>query len=186
MNETNDILTLTGFVATNPKHTASGTAPYTSFRLASNQRRFDREKNTWVETGTNWYTIKTFRELAVNVAASVSKGDPVVVTGRVRIRDWESGERSGTNVDVEAESVGHNLSWGRASFSRVVNSSAAREQERAADDPDSGSSWAVTAPGASDGNATPDFEGPTPETPAESVVAPSAAAEPPGEFVVPF
>jgi single-strand DNA-binding protein len=116
-----DIITLTGLVATSPRHivTSEGLA-ITSFRLASNQRRFDRTQNAWVDGDTNWYTITAFRQLGTHVASSVEKGQRVIVTGRVRIRDWESGEKSGTTIEVDAESIGHDLSWGRATFTRSV------------------------------------------------------------------
>jgi single-strand DNA-binding protein len=122
-----DNITLIGFVATAPKHfvTSEG-LPITSFRLASTQRRFDRAQGRWADGETNWYTITTFRQLATNAVGSVNKGDRLIVSGKLRIRGWEAGERSGTNIDVEADSVGHDLSWGTATFTRsVVTSSAA-------------------------------------------------------------
>ncbi len=121
-----DNITLIGFVATEPKHfvTAEGLA-ITSFRLASTQRRFDRVQGRWADGETNWYTVTTFRQLAINAVASVKKGDRLMVSGRLRIRGWEAGERSGTNIDVEADAVGHDLSWGTAAFTRnIVTSSA--------------------------------------------------------------
>ena len=115
-----DIITITGVVATTPRHiVTTGGLAITSFRLASTQRRFDRAQAKWVDAETNWYTVTTFRQLAVNVLASVKKGERVVATGRLRIRDWEAGEKSGTNIDVEADAVGHDLSWGTASWARV-------------------------------------------------------------------
>lgn len=118
-----DTITLTGVVATEPRTitTAEGLA-ITSFRLASTQRRFDRTSQKWVDGDTNWYTITSFRQLATNASASVKKGERVVVTGRLRIRDWESGERAGTNIEVEAEALGHDLMWGTAAFSRSISS----------------------------------------------------------------
>jgi single-strand DNA-binding protein len=114
-----DIITLTGVVATIPRAiTTSEGLAITSFRLASTQRRFDRAQEKWVDGDTNWYTVTTFRQLASNAAVSVKKGERVVVTGRLRIRDWESGDKAGTNIDVEADAIGHDLSWGTAAFSR--------------------------------------------------------------------
>lgn len=107
-----DIITLTGVVATTPRHlvTSSGVA-ITSFRLASGQRRFDRKRNGWVDGDTNWYTISSFRHLAHNVVASIRKGEHVLITGRLRVRDWENADRNGTSVDIEADSIGHDLTW---------------------------------------------------------------------------
>ena len=120
-----DTLTLTGIVATVPRTitTAEGLA-ITSFRLASSQRRFDRTEQRWIDGDTNWYTITTFRQLATNSAVSVVKGQRILVLGRIRIRDWKSGDRTGTNIDVEADAIGHDLTWGTASFSRNISMSA--------------------------------------------------------------
>jgi single-strand DNA-binding protein len=113
--------TVSGLVATTPRHLVTQEGlPITSFRLASSKRRFDKTKKIWVEGETNWFTITSFRQLAINSAASISKGDRIVVSGRLKIRDWDNGERSGTSVEVDAESLGHDLVWGTAEFSRTV------------------------------------------------------------------
>jgi single-strand DNA-binding protein len=176
-----DSITLIGNVGSAPKHTMNGTRHITTFRLASNQRRFDREKNIWVDGDPNWYTVKAFNQFAVNVAASIAKGDPVVVTGRLRVRDWESDERSGTNVDVEADAIGPNLFWGKTSFDKVASSSPSREEAREAEDPGSGLSWAVGAPG---GAATPDVDDVRRD--AQAIEAPATAPEKPGGLAIPF
>jgi single-strand DNA-binding protein len=58
--------------------------------------------------------------LAINSAGSVNKGDRLVVAGKLRIRDWDNGERAGTSVEVEADSLGHDLTWGSSVFTRTV------------------------------------------------------------------
>lgn len=120
-----DSITLTGFVATAPRHLVTSEGlPITSFRLASNQRRFDRAHDKWVDGDTNWYTVTAFRQLALNSAGSIAKGDRVIVSGRIRIREWENGERAGTTVDIEADTIGHDLLWGTAAFTRSIKTSA--------------------------------------------------------------
>lgn len=115
-----DTIYVTGLVATTPRHlTTSDGLAITSFRLASSLRRFDRASNRWVDGDTNWYTVSTFRSLAQNTAQSVSKGDRVIVQGRLRIRDWENTDRSGTTVEIEADSLGHDLTFGTASYVRL-------------------------------------------------------------------
>lgn len=121
-----DTMTITGLVATTPRHiiTAEGLA-VTSFRLASNLRRFDRKRNEWVDAGTNWYTVSTYRKLALNIVGSVQKGDRVLVTGRLRIRQWSDGDKKGLNIDLDADALGHDLGWGTAVFTRSIHSSSA-------------------------------------------------------------
>jgi single-strand DNA-binding protein len=118
-----DQYSVTGLVATTPRHLVTQDGlPITSFRLAASLRKFDKQLNRWVEAETNWFTITSFRQLAVNTAVSVSKGDRVVVMGRLRVRDWDNGERAGTSVEIEAETIGHDMVWGSSTFTRTVNS----------------------------------------------------------------
>ena len=114
-------LSVTGLIATTPRHLVTPEGlPITSFRLASAQRRFDKSQNKWIDADTNWYTVSVFRQLAINVAQSLSKGDRVVLQGRLRVRDWDNGERSGTTIEIEADAVGQDLNWGVSQFTRTL------------------------------------------------------------------
>jgi single-strand DNA-binding protein len=116
-----EILSVTGLVATTPRHLVTQDGlPITSFRLASSQRRFDRNQNKWIDGETNWFTVTAFRQLAINSAGSINKGDRLIVSGKLRVRDWDNGERAGTSVEVEADSLGHDLTWGSSVFTRTV------------------------------------------------------------------
>jgi len=125
-----DNVTLTGLVATTPRHIVpSDGLAIPSFRLACSQRRYDRVQQRWVDADTNWYTVSMFRNLALNSALSIQKGDRVIVVGRLRIRDWETSARSGTTVEVEADAIGHDLSWGTTTYTRNTSSELARQEE---------------------------------------------------------
>lgn len=114
-------ITVAGLIATTPRHLVTQDGlPITSFRLAASQRRFDRVQNKWIDGETNWYTVSAFRQLAINSSTSLSKGDRIVMTGKLRVRDWDNGERAGTAVEIEAEAIGHDLSWGSSNFTRTV------------------------------------------------------------------
>ena len=118
-----DQYSVTGLVATTPRHLVTQDGlPITSFRLAASLRKFDRTLNRWVDAETNWFTITSFRQLAVNASMSISKGDRILVMGRLRVRDWDNGERAGTSVEIEAESIGHDLVWGSTTYTRTVKS----------------------------------------------------------------
>ena len=116
-----ETISITGLIATTPRHLVTQDGlPITSFRLASSQRRFDKNQNKWVDGETNWYTITSFKSLAINAAKSLNKGDRIMIQGKLRIRDWDNGERAGTSVEVEADSIGHDLAWGESVFNRTV------------------------------------------------------------------
>jgi single-strand DNA-binding protein len=114
-----DHVTVHGLVATEPRHLVTKDGlEITSFRLAAMQRRFDRQLGKWRDDGTNWYSIASFRILARNAAASLEKGHRVIVSGRLKVREWDAGEKSGVSVDIEADSIGHDLVWGSTTFER--------------------------------------------------------------------
>lgn len=92
---------------------------FVTFRLASTVRRRDGATGGFVDVGTNFVTVLAFRQLGQNVAVSIRKGQPVVVSGRLRVNQWSAGDRSGTSVEIDASAVGHDLTRGRADFTRV-------------------------------------------------------------------
>lgn len=103
-----------------------------TFRVASTPRRLDRSLGQWVDGPSAFYSVTCWRSLADNVAASVSKGMPVVVHGRLSQRTYER-EVGGELVklftcDINADTVGHDLGRGVARFERV-KSAAVREVE---------------------------------------------------------
>ncbi|MEI2279244.1 single-stranded DNA-binding protein [Paenarthrobacter ilicis] len=122
----NDIITVRGFVASEVKTstTPRGTSTAT-FRLGTTERRFDRATNTWVDGNTNWYSIQSFRYLAAHVGCSIKKGQRVMVVGKLRLRQWEHEGRIYHVAEIDAESVGHDLMWGSANFTRMNGSSVA-------------------------------------------------------------
>jgi single-strand DNA-binding protein len=114
-------VSLTGYVATQPQvRTTPSGALNVSMRVAWTPRKQDRMTGEWVDGNTSYVTVICWRKLASNAGVSVRKGDPVVVKGRLSIREFDDkqGVRR-TAVEVEASSVGHDLSRGVAQFQRV-------------------------------------------------------------------
>lgn len=118
--------TICGNVATVPRHQITrGGQPLTSFRLASTPRRFDPEVQGYVDGDTTWVNVSCWGGLAFNANRSLRKGQPVVVTGTLRTRDWEADGKSGRDVDLTAYSIGHDLRRGVSEFERVTRTGSA-------------------------------------------------------------
>ena len=112
---------LAGFVASEPsfKRLENGTST-AKLRVAYTERRFSRETGEWADGPTSFVTVLCWRTLADNVAISLRKGEPVVVRGRLRVREYSGKDGSPRiAVEVDASSVGHDLSRGVAHFSRT-------------------------------------------------------------------
>jgi single-strand DNA-binding protein len=89
-----------------------------NFRVASTARRFDRQTGTWIDGDSLFLKVTCWRQLADNVAASVHKGDPIVVTGRVFTKSYEKDGQRRSSYEMEAHSVGHDLARGTSEFIR--------------------------------------------------------------------
>jgi single-strand DNA-binding protein len=119
MNDTQ--MTIVGNVVDSPKlrRTKNGHL-VASFRVASTPRRFDRERQSWVDGTTLFVSVTAWRALGENVAASLQKGQPVVVTGRYCQREYEQNETLRTAYELEASAVGHDLCRGVSRFEKMV------------------------------------------------------------------
>ncbi|WP_460569208.1 single-stranded DNA-binding protein [Humibacter soli] len=114
-----DIVSAVGVVGSDPTlmMVGNGLARLT-FRLGSNQRRFNRDGNAWENGETNWYTVVAFRRLAENGAKSLSRGDRVVVMGRLKVNEWERDGKHGISVELLADGIGHDLMFGTTVYTK--------------------------------------------------------------------
>ena len=130
------MVTVVGWAPTTPREIVGDGVPFTSFRVATTPRYFDGRRGAWADGRTEWITVKAFRDAAFNVAASISKSDPVIVHGRLQTEEWvgENGPR--TTLVLEANAVGHDLTRGTAKFARRVRVSPEQAEESAPSGPD--------------------------------------------------
>ncbi|MCI1672705.1 MAG: single-stranded DNA-binding protein [Bifidobacterium tibiigranuli] len=113
------IITITGFVGANPiGFGREGKTGGCSFRVGSTRSYFHAASGEWKDQPTTWLTVKAFRTLAVNVLASVRKGDPVIVSGLLNTEEWQQDGGNRSRIVIEASAVGHDLSRGVDSFQR--------------------------------------------------------------------
>ncbi|MFF0199392.1 single-stranded DNA-binding protein [Streptomyces sp. NPDC005017] len=116
MNET--MICAVGRVATQPVYREPATGPSARFRLAVTARYWDREKSVWTDGHTNFFTVWARRQLATNAAASLNVGDPVLVQGRLKVRQDVREGQNWTSADIDAVAIGHDLGWGTSAFRR--------------------------------------------------------------------
>ena len=117
----NDIITtVIGNAVTDVSLRVTSTgASVASFRIASNSRRFDKSTNSWIDQEPSYLSITAWSQLAENVALSVHKGQGLVVTGKLKVRQWQDADKSGTNVEIDATAIGHDLNRGTSEFTKV-------------------------------------------------------------------
>lgn len=120
MSQGNQI-TLCGYVTAEPRFrmTNQTATPYAQIRVGCTPRRLNRATGEWQDEPTSYYTVKVWRRLAINASSSLHKGDMVVVRGRFYTREWvDSQQQPRWTLEIEADSVGHDLSYGWSHFLR--------------------------------------------------------------------
>jgi single-strand DNA-binding protein len=123
MSQDNTI-TVRGYVTAEPKlfQRTPEQAPVATLRVGSTPRKLNRETGEWVDGETSYYTVKCWRRLATNVRSCLRKGDMVIVRGKVSTRSWlDDQQRVRMEVEIEADSVGHDLAFGWSHFNRGMH-----------------------------------------------------------------
>lgn len=98
--------------------------PVVSFRMLAQERRINRETGEWSNGDSMFISVHCWRTLGLNVAASLKRGDPVVVTGRLYHREYETEGKQRLSVDIDARSVGPDLSRCAVAISREEKAAA--------------------------------------------------------------
>lgn len=121
MSQDNQI-TLRGFVTAEPtfRQTTQTQTALTEIRVGSTPRWLNRDTGEWQDGQTCYFTVKCWRRLAMNAKASLHKGDTVIVRGKFYLTTWVDKEtqRPRSAVEIEADSIGHDLTYGHTIFSR--------------------------------------------------------------------
>lgn len=113
-------VTLTGNVGTDITHRATENyGSHASFRLGVTPRI--RRDGDWTDAPTTWLRVSCWRALADHARASLAKGDPVIVAGRMRTERWtDDNGADREQLVVEASLIGHDLNRGTAHFTRAA------------------------------------------------------------------
>jgi single-strand DNA-binding protein len=100
------------------RYTPSGAA-LAKFGVAVSRRVRDDATGTWKDADTSFFDVTAWRQLAENVAESLTQGNRVVVVGRLRTNSWETPEgEKRSKVEIEAEEVAPSLKWATAKVER--------------------------------------------------------------------
>ena len=112
-------VTVVGNVATDVvlRQTQEG-SHFVGFGVISVERRFDAKAGDWSEGNKLFVWVTGWRRLADGAVASLKKGDPVVVAGKLRVEEYEKDGEKRTLVKVDATAIGPNLAFCTADAQR--------------------------------------------------------------------
>jgi single-strand DNA-binding protein len=149
-------ITVVGNLTDDPelRFTPSGAA-VAKFRIASTPRFLDKASGEWKDGEPLFLSCNVWRQVAENVAESLQRGSRVIVSGRLRMRSYETKEgEKRTVIELEVDEIGPSLRYATAKVQRMSRSGGGGYGASggntsggggfAADDP-----WATAAPAAS-------------------------------------
>jgi single-strand DNA-binding protein len=158
-------ITVVGNLTDDPelRFTPSGAA-VAKFRIASTPRFLDKASGEWKDGEPLFLACNVWRQVAENVAESLQRGSRVIVSGRLRMRSYETKEgEKRTVIELEVDEIGPSLRYATAKVQRMSRSGGggygasggnnAGGGGFAADDP-----WATAAPAAASSSGGGNFD----------------------------
>ncbi|MQA16646.1 MAG: single-stranded DNA-binding protein [Pseudonocardiaceae bacterium] len=119
-------ITVVGNLTGDPelRYTPTGAA-VANLTVASTPRYFDKQRGGWKDGDTLFLRCNVWRSTAENAAESLSKGDRVIVSGRLRQKSYETrdGEQR-TVYELEADEIGPSLRYATTKVNKVSRDSA--------------------------------------------------------------
>lgn len=111
MSWNSTVITVVGTVVSDItyKHGEDGKAS-AFFRISSTERRYNTAAGDWEDGETLWLSVSCWRKLADSVKTTLSKGDPVIVQGKLRMRYYEKDDGKRLAIHLDAVHVGLDLS----------------------------------------------------------------------------
>ena len=118
-------ITVVGNLVADPelRFTPAG-QPVATFRIASTPRMRDAASGEWRDGDSLFLTCNVWRQAAENVAESLQRGMRVIVTGRLKQRNYETKEGEKRTVyEIEVDDVGPSLRNASAKVNRASRGS---------------------------------------------------------------
>lgn len=135
-------ITIIGNLTADPdmRYTNTGVA-VASFTVASTRRTYDKQTGKWADGDTLFLRCNVWRELADHVTESLTKGTRVIVTGRLKQRDYDDKEGiKRTIYEIDVEEVGPSLRFATAKLTKATRQGAPHPADSPGGDP-----WSSTA-----------------------------------------
>ena len=126
-------ITITGNLTSDPelRYTQEGQA-VANFTIAHTDRIFDRATNEWKDGEATFLRASVWRDVAENVAGSLTKGARVIATGKLKQRSYETKEgEKRTSIELEVEEIGASFRYATA----VVTRKASKDEPAVAEEP---------------------------------------------------
>ena len=116
-----NVITIVGNLTDEPdlRYTPNG-VPVANVRVAVNRRFRNAQTGDWDDRLDGYFTVNVWRDMAENVAESLSRGTRVLVQGRLTSRSYDDKDGNTRWVtEIEADEICPSLRWATAEVKKV-------------------------------------------------------------------
>lgn len=127
-------ITIVGNLTSDPelRFTPAGAA-VANFTVASTPRQYNRQSGEWEDGDALFLRGTVWRWMAENVAETLSRGDRVVVQGRLKQRSFETKEgEKRTVVEMDVDEIGPSLRYATAKVNKVSRGGGQQQAQQSA------------------------------------------------------
>nr|WP_301455391.1 single-stranded DNA-binding protein [Bifidobacterium mongoliense] len=115
------MMTMTGNLTADPElRTTSNGMQVVNFTIAHTARIYNRNTGQWEDGSATFMRCSAWRDLADHIASSLSKGMPVVATGRISQRSYQAQDGSTrTVIEMTVDDIGASLKRATSQVTRI-------------------------------------------------------------------
>lgn len=114
------LTTVTGNLTADPelRYLDSG-IPVANLTIADTPRVFNKQKDEWEDGVTVFIRATLWREAAENLTQSLTKGQRVIATGKLKQSNWEKDGEKRSSIELDIEEIGPSLKYATASVTKT-------------------------------------------------------------------
>jgi single-strand DNA-binding protein len=115
-------ITVIGNLVKDPEKKDLGSGKVLAKLRVASTERFQDSDGTWKDGDTAFYDVVCWRTLAENVSSNLTKGNKVIVHGKLKYREFDRKDGTkGNAFEIDATDVGQSLSIKSGTFNKTSN-----------------------------------------------------------------
>jgi single-strand DNA-binding protein len=115
-------ITVIGNLVKDPEKKDLGSGKVLAKLRVASTERFQDSDGTWKDGDTAFYDVVCWRTLAENVSSNLSKGNKVIIHGKLKYREFDRKDGTkGNAFEIDATEIGQSLSIKSGTFNKTIN-----------------------------------------------------------------
>jgi single-strand DNA-binding protein len=116
------LVTVIGNLVKDPEFKDLGSGKVLAKLRVASTDRFQDSDGSWKDGDTAFYDVVCWRTLAENVSANLTKGNKVIVHGKLKYREFDRKDGTkGNAFEIDATDIGQSMSFKKSAFTNKTS-----------------------------------------------------------------